>query len=186
MLVIFPGNNSVVRHNIRYAHNICWHTNSPKSPNKSKFIDFIDIINNHSHFPKCLYWKLIMWTYIHFEYVNEYAMYVHIYNCLCSMHPCLHILQYTCIHEHPHNKDSIIIFIYILLFCTLYAIVARLYVHLTVTSSHNHILFDIKLQTPPSPVSCRTSVAIIISPNEVFGDIMVLASPPPPVDPRRR
>ena len=51
MLVIFPGNNSVIRHNIRYAHNICWHTNSPKSPNKSKFIDFIDIITNHAHFP---------------------------------------------------------------------------------------------------------------------------------------
>ena len=53
MLVIFPGNNSVVRHTIRYAHNISWHTNSPKSPNKSKFSDFIDInhiITNHSHF----------------------------------------------------------------------------------------------------------------------------------------
>ena len=50
MLVIFPGNNSVVCHNIRYAHNISWHTNSPKSPNKFKFIDFIDIITNHSHF----------------------------------------------------------------------------------------------------------------------------------------
>ena len=77
------------------------------------------------------------------------------------MHPCLHILQYTCIHEHPHNKDSIIIFNYILLFCTLYAIGVRLYVHLTATSSHNRILFDVKLKTPPSPVSCRTSVAII-------------------------
>ena len=27
------------------------------------------------------------------------------------------------------------------------------------------------------------SYLVIISPNEVFGDIMVLASPPPPVDP---
>ena len=67
--------------------------------------------------------------YIHFEYVNEYVMYVHIYNCICSMHSCLHILQYTCIHEHPHNKDSIIIskYILLLLFCALYAIVARMY-----------------------------------------------------------
>ena len=28
--------------------------------NKSTFIDFIDIITNHAHFPECLYWKLIM------------------------------------------------------------------------------------------------------------------------------
>ena len=30
---------------------------------------------------------------------------------------------------------------------------------------------------------CSRSSIIIISPNEVFGDIMVLASPPPPLDP---
>ena len=29
------------------------------------------------------------------------------------------------------------------------------------SDSHTHILFNIKLHTPPSPVSCRTSVAII-------------------------
>ena len=77
------------------------------------------------------------------------------------MQSCLHILQYACIHEHPHNKDSIIIYKYILLFCTLFAIVARQYAHLTARSSHNHILFDMKQQTPRSPVSCPTRVAII-------------------------
>ena len=52
-----------------------------------------------------LYWKLLMWTYIHFAYVNEYmyVMYVHIYTRICSMHPCLHILQYTYAYMNIHT-----------------------------------------------------------------------------------